>query len=154
MKYWWNGIRVGEEGGEGNKDALTLPTILFKYYILKVYLCATLKHLKEKNVKEIPDQQSLMRLLCCVFQDLLKFYQPFKSHSNATFPNLFQKEGYFLLVNVYRDLCLFMYAVPLSLSCILVMWQQIRFPLLDGTCLKSRKYSALHVTCQKRNVSK
>lgn len=60
MKYWWGKEwdRVGEEGGEGNNDALTLPTILFKYYTLKMYLCATLKHLKEKNVKEIPDQHN------------------------------------------------------------------------------------------------
>lgn len=95
-----------------------------------------------------------MRLLCCVFQNLLKFYQPFKSHSNATFPNSFKKEGYFLVVNAYRDLCLFMHAVPLSLPCILVRWAQILSPLLDGTFLKSRKHPALHVTCQKRNVSK
>lgn len=90
------------------------------------------------------------------FQNILKFYQPFRSHSNATppslaaFPDPFQEEGNFLLLNAYSNLWLFIYAVPLSLSCILVRRAQILFPLLDRSFLTSRKYPALHVTCQKK----
>lgn len=96
-----------------------------------------------------------MQLLCLVFQYLLKSYQPFNAHSNAPpswklFLILFRKECYFLPLNTYRAHWLLVYAVPLSLSCILVKWAQIQFPLLDGTFLKTRDHPALHVICQKK----
>ena len=59
----------------------------------------TIKIYKERAIKQLPGQYTIMQWLCSVFQYLLKSYQPFRAYSNAfpslgAFPNPFQMEWY------------------------------------------------------------
>lgn len=53
-----NGIGLGKREGKEIMMLFYIFKYLFKYYTLRVYLCATLKHLKDKKVKETPDQHN------------------------------------------------------------------------------------------------